>query len=326
MVYLRARWYDAGSGRFGVRDPFAGWEERPDSLHPYLYTGDSPINYVDPSGQCYGPFRSFRNVEFTKCRDLDKAMAIWYAPQASHADKALAFTYISLWSFGAVAGVAAVPVTAAAGATAAGASGSAVSVGMGFGATFDLVAQLVTTGDWSKVNGLQTVFSASTGMLGTGVGAVSGKVASTSFWGRVAFSSSGSGVIGAGMTAINNIFSCEPTNPAEAFVWSAAIGGVGSGIGNKLEAASISRSSRLRFSPALFGSETDRALARRAMNLRNFQPVSHFPSYSVGIGTVVGEGIANAAPLGQLFEFIVAPNSSFDDMEGGDATTCPVYK
>jgi RHS repeat-associated protein len=24
MVYLRARWYDAGSGRFGVRDPFAG--------------------------------------------------------------------------------------------------------------------------------------------------------------------------------------------------------------------------------------------------------------------------------------------------------------
>ncbi|MBK9944975.1 MAG: hypothetical protein IPP13_25565 [Kouleothrix sp.] len=36
-VYLRARWYHAGSGRFASVDPFAGAAETPYSLHPYLW-------------------------------------------------------------------------------------------------------------------------------------------------------------------------------------------------------------------------------------------------------------------------------------------------
>ena len=35
-VYLRARWYQAGQGRFASVDPFAGAAETPYSLHPYL--------------------------------------------------------------------------------------------------------------------------------------------------------------------------------------------------------------------------------------------------------------------------------------------------
>lgn len=49
--YLRARWYRPGDGTFASRDPFAGFPERPASLHPYQYTYNNPILYTDPSGQ-----------------------------------------------------------------------------------------------------------------------------------------------------------------------------------------------------------------------------------------------------------------------------------
>jgi len=52
MVYLRARWYDAGSGRFGVRDPFVGFPEVPYSQHEYQYGYSNPVLYTDPSGRC----------------------------------------------------------------------------------------------------------------------------------------------------------------------------------------------------------------------------------------------------------------------------------
>jgi RHS repeat-associated protein len=50
-VYLRARWYHAGSGRFGSRDPFAGAAETPYSLHPYQYAYSAPTVWTDPSGK-----------------------------------------------------------------------------------------------------------------------------------------------------------------------------------------------------------------------------------------------------------------------------------
>ncbi|NTU85720.1 MAG: RHS repeat-associated core domain-containing protein, partial [Chloroflexales bacterium] len=76
QVYLRARWYNAGSGTFTSRDPFAGWAEQPYSLqyyqssrwqtssagtsradipytlHPYAYALSTPVLYTDPSGLC----------------------------------------------------------------------------------------------------------------------------------------------------------------------------------------------------------------------------------------------------------------------------------
>ncbi|WP_276522211.1 RHS repeat-associated core domain-containing protein [Kallotenue papyrolyticum] len=51
LVYLRARWYQPQHGRFLSRDPFAGVDRMPVSLHPYQYGYTSPIRYTDPSGQ-----------------------------------------------------------------------------------------------------------------------------------------------------------------------------------------------------------------------------------------------------------------------------------
>gem|GEM_PF-1307846 len=51
-VYLRARWYNAGSGAFGSRDSFAGFPEQPYSLHQYQYSYANPVSNTDPSGMC----------------------------------------------------------------------------------------------------------------------------------------------------------------------------------------------------------------------------------------------------------------------------------
>jgi RHS repeat-associated protein len=50
-VYLRARWYNASDGRFGSRDPFAGFDPRPYSLHSFQYAYANPILYSDPTGE-----------------------------------------------------------------------------------------------------------------------------------------------------------------------------------------------------------------------------------------------------------------------------------
>jgi RHS repeat-associated protein len=51
QVYLRARWYNTEHGAFISRDPFAGYDEQPYSLHPYQYAYSNPILLTDPSGQ-----------------------------------------------------------------------------------------------------------------------------------------------------------------------------------------------------------------------------------------------------------------------------------
>jgi RHS repeat-associated protein len=49
--YLRARWYDAMTGRFNRLDPFAGNVQDAQSLQKYLYTLGDPVNAGDPSGE-----------------------------------------------------------------------------------------------------------------------------------------------------------------------------------------------------------------------------------------------------------------------------------
>jgi RHS repeat-associated protein len=51
LVYLRARWYAAGSSTFTSRDPFAGYAQQPYSLHPYQYAYSDPLRWTDPSGR-----------------------------------------------------------------------------------------------------------------------------------------------------------------------------------------------------------------------------------------------------------------------------------
>ena len=50
MDYLRARYMDPQTGRFASADQYAGNINMPMSLQRYLYAGDNPVNFTDPSG------------------------------------------------------------------------------------------------------------------------------------------------------------------------------------------------------------------------------------------------------------------------------------
>jgi|GEM_PF-1934207 len=50
LEYLRARWYQPGTGRFTSRDPWEGTYNRPQSLNGWVYVEGNPIRLVDPSG------------------------------------------------------------------------------------------------------------------------------------------------------------------------------------------------------------------------------------------------------------------------------------
>jgi RHS repeat-associated protein len=51
QYYLRARYYGPATARFTQQDTFAGSLTVPPTLHRYLYGGDNPIAFSDPSGQ-----------------------------------------------------------------------------------------------------------------------------------------------------------------------------------------------------------------------------------------------------------------------------------
>jgi RHS repeat-associated protein len=50
LYYNRARYLNAGTGRFFTMDPVRGDPGRPESLHSYLYASDDPVDRVDPAG------------------------------------------------------------------------------------------------------------------------------------------------------------------------------------------------------------------------------------------------------------------------------------
>ena len=49
-LYLRARYYDAGVGRFLTEDSSTGENDDPLSLNLYAYCNNTPVNMTDPSG------------------------------------------------------------------------------------------------------------------------------------------------------------------------------------------------------------------------------------------------------------------------------------
>jgi len=50
MYYLRARYYEPGTGRFGQQDRRSGNPANPVTFNKYIYTNANPINNTDPSG------------------------------------------------------------------------------------------------------------------------------------------------------------------------------------------------------------------------------------------------------------------------------------
>lgn len=54
LYFLRARYYDPITGTFLSRDPFPGFATQPITLHHYIYAGNNPARFVDPSGLAFG--------------------------------------------------------------------------------------------------------------------------------------------------------------------------------------------------------------------------------------------------------------------------------
>ncbi|HEX9437760.1 MAG TPA: RHS repeat-associated core domain-containing protein [Candidatus Limnocylindria bacterium] len=52
LIYLRARWYDPGAGRFMSADSYGGAAAVPASLSLYGYAAGAPSRHVDPTGHC----------------------------------------------------------------------------------------------------------------------------------------------------------------------------------------------------------------------------------------------------------------------------------
>jgi RHS repeat-associated protein len=50
FYYLRARWMNAGNGRFQTMDGYEGTLSRPATTHKYMYANMDPTNFRDPSG------------------------------------------------------------------------------------------------------------------------------------------------------------------------------------------------------------------------------------------------------------------------------------
>jgi uncharacterized protein RhaS with RHS repeats len=51
LYYYYHRWYDPATGRFVSVDPRPGSLSSPQSLNPYIYVTDSPVNNIDPAGE-----------------------------------------------------------------------------------------------------------------------------------------------------------------------------------------------------------------------------------------------------------------------------------
>ena len=84
--YLRARYYDASSGRFNRLDPFAGIAVDPLSLHKYLYAHTNPITGSDPTGL----------TNLTELQTSMQSMAMQLKNVAVRANRALVTAYKSV--------------------------------------------------------------------------------------------------------------------------------------------------------------------------------------------------------------------------------------
>jgi RHS repeat-associated protein len=51
LYFVRARTYDARTGRFVSRDPVDGRRRMPESYHPYTFANGNPLQWSDPTGE-----------------------------------------------------------------------------------------------------------------------------------------------------------------------------------------------------------------------------------------------------------------------------------
>ncbi|HEU0291238.1 MAG TPA: RHS repeat-associated core domain-containing protein [Anaerolineales bacterium] len=77
LVYLRARYYASGMGRFLTRDTWGGNMSSPMSYNKWNYVGSNPINRTDPTGQCWYPDASRGGISYD-VTDPSPALCSWF--------------------------------------------------------------------------------------------------------------------------------------------------------------------------------------------------------------------------------------------------------
>ena len=65
LVYLRARYYAPGEGRFLSRDTWEGSANRPLSLNKWMYVEGNPVNAVDPTGNSPASETSSQSITYS---------------------------------------------------------------------------------------------------------------------------------------------------------------------------------------------------------------------------------------------------------------------
>ncbi len=68
LTYLRARYYDPTSARFGVADTYRGNTFDPITLNRYLYCASDPVNHVDPTGHYIQVMTALSSIQLNKVR------------------------------------------------------------------------------------------------------------------------------------------------------------------------------------------------------------------------------------------------------------------
>jgi RHS repeat-associated protein len=82
--YLRQRFYDMSSGRFGRMDTWKGSRDNPITLHKYIYGNNNPVTFVDPTGFMSVPPQLDRGNEVNV--EIGKDF-IWHDPEYREYDR-----------------------------------------------------------------------------------------------------------------------------------------------------------------------------------------------------------------------------------------------
>ncbi len=81
LLYLRARYYDTSSARFGVADTYLGNTFDPITQNRYLYCASDPVNHADPTGHFIFGSSSSYNLGYST---TISSIRISRRPSASH--------------------------------------------------------------------------------------------------------------------------------------------------------------------------------------------------------------------------------------------------
>ncbi len=96
LYYDYQRWYDPSIGRFISQDPVKGYRSNPQTLNPYIYVVDSPLNGLDPTGlDCFSSLGDFGSCLWGSTIGAGINSYNWYQT-ASDADRRAFWTGVGV--------------------------------------------------------------------------------------------------------------------------------------------------------------------------------------------------------------------------------------